>query len=305
MGPVVGLAATMLAGCGGTVGGGTVGGTVGGTAFERALTRIDGPSGGRVEFVDARALAQAAAGGGPWAELVGGTGNALDTYRGPLSDVLAVDLAKADTVLTAGNAPERVTLVAGGQDEDRIRSAATAAGWSGGDELRTSFSVEQPLSLVAGALRPMGADVAAGGPDAELGVVDGPGESLSEDASVAMPAECLGEVVVAVVSGGATPADPVHAVGLRRDPAAPDGAPLQVLCVAADAATAAAVTEAVRTGRSALTGQPYADYLADAQVEHLDGAAAAVRVVARTGPQAGPAFLLQALDSGDLPGLGR
>jgi hypothetical protein len=67
--------------------------------------------------------------------LVGGTGNALDTYRGPLADVLAVDLAQADTVLTAGNAPERVTLVAGGQDEDRIRSAATAAGWSGGEAL--------------------------------------------------------------------------------------------------------------------------------------------------------------------------
>ena len=274
-----------------------------GTPFERALSRVDGPFGGRIEFIDSRGLTAAAAGGGPWAGLVGGTGGALDTYRGALADVLAIDLGRADAVLAAGNPPRQVTLVAGGQDEAGVRAAATAAGWTGDDELRLGLSAEQPLSLVAGTLRPHGTDVAVGGPDAPVGAVDGPGPTLAEDASVGAMARCLGDALIAVVSSGVTPQEPLRGVGLRRDPAAPEAPPLNVLCVVGDGATAVGISEAMWSGRSAGTGRPYSQYLSDPQVEELGGDVPTVRMVARTAPGGPPTFLLQALEIGDLPGL--
>jgi hypothetical protein len=275
-----------------------------GTPFERALTRVDGPFAGRVEFMDARGLATAAAGGGPWAELVGATGGSLDSYRGALADVLDIDLSRADTVLAAGNPPQRVTLVAGGQDEARVRAAATAAGWTGDGELRLGLTPAQPLSLVAGTLRPLGSDVAVGGPDAAVDVVDGPGPTLADDDAVDAVTSCLGHVLVAVVASGAAPGEPLRGVGLRRDPAVADAPPINVLCAVGDGATAVAISEAMRLGRSARTGLPYSEYLSDPHVEELGGDPPVVRMVARTAAGGPTTFLLQALEVGDLPGLG-
>ncbi|MFD1534631.1 hypothetical protein, partial [Pseudonocardia aurantiaca] len=176
-------------------------------------------------------------------------------------------------------------------------------GWTGDDVLRLGLSAEQPLSLVAGTLRPLGADVAVGGPDAPVDAVDGPGPRLAEDASVAAMARCLGDALIAVVSSGVTPQEPLRGVGLRRDPAAPDAPPLNVLCVAGDGATAVGISEAMWSGRSASTGQPYSQYLSDPQVEELGGDVPTVRMVARTAPGGPQTFLLQALEIGDLPGL--
>ncbi|OLT20752.1 hypothetical protein BJF78_09330 [Pseudonocardia sp. CNS-139] len=299
---VLGLAA--LAGC--SAGGAPTAATpvpASGTAFEQALARMDGPFGGRVDFVDSHALGEAAAAGGPWEQLVGGTGGSLDTYRGPLADVLGIDLARADMLVATGNPPQRVTLVAGGQDEERVRAAAAAAGWTGDGDLHHDFTVEQPLSIVAGALRPRGADVVVGGPEATLDLVDGSGPTLAQDAPVAAITNCLGDVVVGVVTGGATPDGPLRGVGLRRDPAAPAGPPLTVLCVVGDSTTATTVEDAVRTGTSLRTGEPYAQYLADPRVEQLPGSPPLVRMTAQTPPGGPTTFVLQALESGDLPGL--
>jgi hypothetical protein len=67
--------------------------------------------------------------------------------------------------------------------------------------------------------------------------------------------------------------------------------------------TAVLMSDAMRLGRSARTGEPYSRYLADPQVEEVGGHVPVVRMVARTAPGGPPAFLLQALDAGDLPGL--
>ncbi|MFC4949583.1 hypothetical protein [Pseudonocardia sp. GCM10023141] len=276
-----------------------------GPAFEQALSRVDGPFEGYLDFVDTARLAA-----GPELPGLGGrAGGQLDAYRAPLAAQLKIDLDAAGSVLTAGRPPRAITLVSGGQDAAEIRTAATAAGWTGGDTLGRQLSLAEPLTLQAGTVRPIGSDVVVGAPDAAVALVDGAGPDLQDDPVVGPLARCLGDVLTAtlVTGAGGTGAGGTGiratGVGLRRagtDPARADS----VLCVAAGATApdvAAAVTEAVRSGKPRTGSEPYSAYLTDPQVEQLDGGI--VRLIARTPPGAPVTFLISALQRRELPGL--
>lgn len=279
-----------LAGCAGTPGAPGPAST-GGTGLEQAMGRVHAPFADYLEFTDpARAAG--------WPALAARSGGGLAAHRADLAATLKIDLGRAAGVLTAGQPPRGVTLVLGGQDASAVRAAAGAAGWSGTDVLSRELALDAPLTLVAGAVRPIGSDVALGGPNAAVAAVDGPGAALSADPVAGPLARCLGDPAVAVMSGGTQPVG----VGLRAvgDPAAADA----VLCVAAGSAAqavAAGITGAVATKASRSTGKPYATYLASPHVEQLDGGV--VRMVARTAPGAPVAFLVDAATRRDLPGV--
>ncbi|OLT01959.1 hypothetical protein BJF90_30165 [Pseudonocardia sp. CNS-004] len=106
-----------------------------GAGLDAALSRVDGPFPGYLEFVDQGAAADWRLGG-------------LDAERQSLSDVLGIDLAAADAVLVAGQPPHKVTLVLGGQDEDGIRTRAESGGWASADgALRRELDLREPLTL--------------------------------------------------------------------------------------------------------------------------------------------------------------
>lgn len=260
--------------------------TTEGTALQRALSRVDGPFPGYLDFVDRDAAAEWRAGG-------------LDAERDALLGVLGIDVAAADAVLAVGQPPQVVRLVLGGQDESGIRSRAEAGGWGTGDgALRRELDLREPLTLTAGAVRPLGADVAIGGPTAPVGLVDGPGVDLAEEPGVRSMAACLGEVAVAMLVGGDL--GPMHAVGLRRVPG-DDAVSTSVVC--ATATTADAVRAAVTTGVSRSAGRSWSELLRDPAVEELpDGV---VRLVARTAPDVPPTLLLSAVQVRELPGVPR
>ncbi|MHA6621157.1 hypothetical protein [Pseudonocardia sp. DLS-67] len=261
----------------------------GGAVFEQTLARIDGPFGGYLEFVDRTALE-----GAPqaWTALASGS------LPGELATVLGVDPDAAEALLVAGQPSQRVTLVVGGQDEARIRSSATAAGWTGEEELQTDLTPALPLSISAATVRPLGEDVAFGGPAAPLARVDGPDPGLAEDPAVQQIGGCLGDVAVAVVAGGEL--GPLRAVGLRRVPG-DEAAATSTLCVTGT--TAAQVTEAVETTSPRGADRPWVDYLREPQVEELDGGV--VRLVAGNAPGTSIGMLLEALQTRDLPGVPR
>ncbi len=205
-----------------------------GSPLASALGRVSATVTGYVEFVDLRALAT---GSDAWQQLRGGSIGRLGVYAGQLSERLRIDLAKADwTVTASGNGPT-VTLVAGGQDAAAIRSAAQAAGWNGPDVLSRDLSLDEPLTVQAGTLRPSGQDVVVAGSSAPIGIVDGPGPRLDADPAIAGLQQCLGAGVALVGIVRADRQAPV-AVGIRPDPADPAGT-VNVVCAAHPSASAA------------------------------------------------------------------
>src|SRR5690606_35410360 len=125
------------------------------TALERALRRVDGPFPDYLEFVDrSDALGREAP----------VSGLAHHGRRAP--EVLGVDPEAADAVIAVGRKPRFATLLIGGQDGDAVRARAQASGWADRDgALRRDLDLlNEPLTVEAANVRPLGADVALGGP---------------------------------------------------------------------------------------------------------------------------------------------
>lgn len=269
-----------------------------GSPLASALGRVSATVTGYVEFVDLRALAT---GSDAWQQLRGGSIGRLGVYAGQLSERLRIDLAKADwTVTASGNGPT-VTLVAGGQDAAAIRSAAQAAGWNGPDVLSRDLSLDEPLTVQAGTLRPSGQDVVVAGSSAPIGIVDGPGPRLDADPAIAGLQQCLGAGVALVGIVRADRQAPV-AVGIRPDPADP-ARTVNVVCAAHPSASAASDrAAALRADVAPGSGKPWERAFTDPQVEDLGGAGSVVRLTGRGATGTPPSFLLGRMAQRSLPG---
>lgn len=97
----------------------------------------------------------------------------------------------------------QVTLIAGGQDAERIRSSAHEQGYEGDDELIAPSDTDAQVQRWASKIRPLGDSAMTGGPDANFDLIDPErkhDESLLDRWNTAEVVECLGDVPVAQLS---------------------------------------------------------------------------------------------------------
>ncbi|MGO1315464.1 MAG: hypothetical protein ACTMIR_00270 [Cellulomonadaceae bacterium] len=272
------------------------GDSAGSAGVERILSSIpaDANTLAYVEFGDHERLREVWDGtlsADPWAQLAGVGASNLATYAVSLEETLAVDLTAASTLVSAGMAPYTVVVVAGSQDADAVRDAATAAGWRGQNVLETEVVPAQPLSITSPQIRPEGDRVVFGSMSADVGGVGEPARSLLDNDAVRTLVTCLDDVVAAMVLP--TAGTPL-AVGVRIGP---DERPQSVLCVMrVDPGT---IEDAV-TNDANLRGQPWADYFASVEVTESEGATRAVLDNTEAAP---PMAILSMLHAGDLPGV--
>lgn len=272
------------------------GDSAGSAGVERILSSIpaDANTLAYVEFGDHERLREVWDGtlsADPWAQLAGVGASNLATYAVSLEETLAVDLTAASTLVSAGMAPYTVVVVAGSQDADAVRDAATAAGWRGQNVLETEVVPAQPLSITSPQIRPEGDRVVFGSMSADVGGVGEPARSLLDNDAVRTLVTCLDDVVAAMVLP--TAGTPL-AVGVRIGP---DERPQSVLCVMrVDPGT---IEDAV-TNDANLSGQPWADYFASVEVTESEDATRAVLGNTEAAP---PMSILSMLHAGDLPGV--
>jgi hypothetical protein len=218
--------------------------------------------------------------------------------------------------IAAGNPPQMVTLLHGGQDASLVAGRLARLGWKqdggvltgpasppGGSQAAALYALQ--LHVV----RPGGSDVRVGGSGASAAQVSPPsGPTLAADPLISALAGCLGDVVAAQIQvggslGGKRPA--AVAVGVRT-PASNAATPRAVACVAwssqaGAAAYAADARKALASGMSLAMNEPYSGLLAHPAVTSIGGSQNIIQWQADTPRRAGLVF--QMYLNRDLPGL--
>lgn len=279
----------------------------GGTALEQSLDRITATE-ATIQYIEFGNLARIRELSGDSHE---GTWGSLDRFgmthlfahREEMLPVLGIDMSAAHAATVAGQPPAAVTLIEGGQDGDQITSAATESGWTDDDGVLTlETDLTQPLSVPAPHVQPLDTDVAIGGIEADVSVVDTDDTSLADEPASGSLADCLGDVAAAVVR--VVDARPV-AAGVRDE----SETPVSVMCAHTVQAgdtdeLARSVTAAMQSGQTA-RGRPYTDFFESPEVDVLDGGV--VRMVATNTSESFAATILQMAmpEPHDLPGLDR
>ncbi|GAA5210001.1 hypothetical protein [Microbacterium kyungheense] len=214
-----------------------------------------------------------------------------------LETELGVDLDGAAAFVTIGTYPQSVALIAGGQVEDSVSSAASRAGWESTDDsgvLVSTGSHAASLASAATFVRPDGDSVIFSGPDVDLRTwgADDP-VMLGEEPRVVALADCLGDVAAALISVNDTGVS--YAVGARGD-----AETTSVMCVlGADGAQAEAIASALEDGRTP-SGRPYAELLEGAEVSEDEDV---LRVTATPTQGTAAGVLLQLAMRRELPGI--
>jgi hypothetical protein len=243
----------------------------------------------------------------------------------------------ADYGIKAGRPPHTVTVLAGGQQADRIGTSLTTLGWArngdryvGPDPARlTNAGTKAVYGLTFAQVQPDGSDVVIGRSGTDLGTAGHPlpGTTLADDPATAALADCLGDVVVANLTTryrSATTHQPAvqarvpHgvqldklteiAVGVRAPKSASD-TPRAVVCTAwADQAAAdgyaGAVPEVLTEGKSRTAGLSYAQLLTHPHITKVGGDAHVVEWTADEPNADESRLVLQMLLNADVPGLG-
>ncbi|WP_186763212.1 hypothetical protein [Lentzea tibetensis] len=255
------------------------------TGLRKALARVAATDQLRdyVEYADGEGIAVVAgrtgAPEGPWRRLRGYEGGKIAAYSRTLADVTGIELGAVRYRIAAGAPPYDVALLVGGQDAGQITGRLRASGWQDGanGEL-TAPSLDasgapdvRVLSLSLAKVKPTGADLAHGSADASLDPVLAPGEkTLAADAGTVALADCLGDVIVALMTRtkdtGEGP-DAV-AVGVRRT-ADKASAPRAIVC--SEWRSAGAADRAAGEQRDALASGPFADTYRNGKAERAGG----------------------------------
>lgn len=296
------------------------------TRLLTAMQRIDPTAmGGPVqfEFGDTRAIAGLGGGSEVRQSLAGVGGQDVGVHAEQAKQVLGIDVAGSDMMLSAGVPPAELTLVIGGQSAAAITAAAGKSGWTGSGTLTHPATLSDPdveLMLIATQIRPAGPDVAFGERYVDLGRVDD-GHGLAEQPGAAALAGCLGEVVAALAApvqppraAPAAPSTSPATVALVHDAAggvratAGSAAITSVLCLTTSTSQdaerlAAAMRSALATGSSTRSVQKWSGLLPRAKVEVLTGTVPTVRVTADTTGKPADRVLSMLITS-DLPGIG-
>jgi len=314
---VIALAST-LGGCSG----GSGAGGPGGTGLDAALAKVaDTPvTRAAVAYDDTAALVKLA-GASPgatkgFALLRGYGASSLMALAVQLTSDTGINVFSEDYAISAGNPPQVVTLLHGGQSAPVVTSRLGKLGWKQASgallapALSTSGSQFTAMyTLQMHVVRADGSDVRLGGSGASPGQLGQPsGATLASDPLISGLAGCLGDVVAAQVQvggqlGGRSPV--AMAAGVAA-PASNAATPHAVVCVAWSSPAAAAqytadAREALSSGTSLATRQPYSDYLQHGSVTSIGGSQNIVQWQADTPRRADQIF--QMYLTRDLPAL--
>ena len=222
---------------------------------------------------------------------------------------LGIDLDGAGYAITVGQPPQQYSLISGGQDTETLTSTLADQGWveENGEfvspsDFDTVDSDYARYTLPLARVTVSGSDVVFGSADADLSMVDG-SESLADDERVSTVAQCLGDVVTAVLETvELSETTPLVGLGVRT----PEGSqqrPQVVVCVSwDDAEEASAYAERATvdlTDGTSTAGRPYSDLFDPAEAV-VDGAVASWETetdMAMT--------IFTAWNQGDIPGMVR
>lgn len=224
------------------------------------------------------------------------------------------DLYGENYGISAGNLPQSLSLMAGGQSSARITGHLTGLGWkhSGGKLVAPSplkaKSDAGVLALDMAQVLTDGSDAVFGGPRASLSLIGSPkGSTLASDPTIGTLAHCLGNVVAAAISsagylGGKNPA--AVAAGVSQ-PASDTATPHAVVCVSwpSQAAASHFTTELRKalSGLSPATDKPYSAFLKHVTVTTVGGSHHVVEWQADTPRSA--MIVFQMIEEIDLPAL--
>jgi hypothetical protein len=297
-------------------------GPIAGSSLQAALSHVADTPATRaaIAYDDTSALVQLA-GTDPgatkgFAQIRGWGAASLADMMVSLSGDTGISVFGEDYSITAGNPPQALTLLHGGQDASLVTSSLTKLGWkqnggmlvgpaypAGGSGNATDYALQ--LHVVQAS----GSDLTFGGSAANLSQIGSPsGSTLAGDPLVAALASCLGDVVAAQVQvggdlGGRNPV--AVAVGVAA-PASNAATPHAVACVAWPSQAgatqyAADARKALSSGSSLATNQPFSAVLANPSVTSIGGSQHIVQWQADTPGRADRIFQMY-LDR-DLPGL--
>lgn len=225
---------------------------------------------------------------------------ATSLQTGPgVAEKLALSLNAADYAISAGPAPAMVTLIAGGQDGEEVKSAAGSLGYEGDDVLSQKMDVTKPITVQIAQVQPKGDDIVLGSADADMALVDSKDDSLADDAEIVAVSDCLGDVVAAFITDIGTD-DHLVAVGVR----AIGKGVTSMLCVKTDDDAAAKdlegkVKDDLASGDTA-NGKKYADYFEGSSVTVLSDGVVQAKLPHASDTK--PSIMHQMLTQVDLPG---
>jgi hypothetical protein len=297
-------------------------GQIAGTSLQAALSHVADTPGNRasISYDDTSALVRLAGSGlgttKGFALLRGWGAPSLTQLMVILTSDTGIDVFSEDYAISAGNPPQMLTLVHGGQDASLVTSRLAKLGWkqNGGTLTGPAFPAggsggASNYSLQMHVVQASGSDVTVGQSGANLSQIGSPsGSTLASDPLIAALASCLGDVFAAQVQvgGGLGGRNPVAvAVGVAA-PASNSATPHAVACVAwpgqsGAAQYAADVRKALSGGESLATNRPFSALLSNTSVTSIGGSQ---NIVQWQGDTPGRADLIfQMYLDRDLPGL--
>lgn len=306
----------------GALGGCSSGGASGGDSLDAALTHVADTAVTRSQIAyDNTSELVKLSGSGPGATkgfgvLRGWGAPALGGYLPVVTGDTGISLLKEDYSITAGNPPQGVTLVNGGQSGSLVTSHLTKLGWKQNSGMLTGPPItgggSQKAALYAlpmHVVRTTGSDVTFGGSGANLSQIGTPhGSTLASNPVIKALASCLGDVVAAQIGvggdlGGAHPV--AVAIGIRT-PSSNSATPRAVACVAWSSQAGATqytaqARKALSSGLSVATNQPFSALLSHPSVTDIGGSQHVVEWQADTSSRAD--LIFQMYEQMDLPAL--
>ncbi|MEO6957505.1 MAG: hypothetical protein ABI137_12245 [Antricoccus sp.] len=208
-------------------------------------------------------------------------------------NTLGLNVEKADFSLTVGVDVAQVRLISGGQDAATITKTAKGLGYAGSGVLTKDLDVSVPVTTTVTKVKTTGADVVLAGQKADVGWVDGSGDSVVDSKSIAAIVGCLGGLKAAVIAQQTQGI--LVGVGVTDD-----GDKVRtVICKPGGESQQKQILNALTTGKTG-TGTAYADKFGTPESKIADGVVQVTTVNSSTAPAT---TIYQMFQTQELPGV--
>lgn len=223
----------------------------------------------------------------------GSTGG-IGVARSPAQfDTLGLNVQNADFSLTVGIDVAQVRLISGGQNAATVAKTAKGLGYAGSDVLTKDLDVSIPVTATVNKVKVTSADVVLAGQKADVGWVDGGGDSVLDSKAIAAIVGCLGDVKATAIAQQTQGI--LVGVGVTDD-----GDKVRtVICKPGGKSQQKLILNALATGKTG-TGTAYADKFGTPESKIADGVVQVTTVNSATAPAL---TIFQMFQTQELPGV--